>query len=271
MQVSPQGFLTIDGARLEYAHAGPQPCVAPVLVLLHEGLGSRDLWGDFAQRLQAATGAGVFSYSRGGYGKSDPVALPRPLDYMQHEALRVLPQVLDAIGARRIILVGHSDGASIATIYAGGVQDHRVRGLSLIAPHFICEDASVRAIKQARQEYDSGGLRAKLAKHHAHPDIAFNGWCGAWLDPAFRAFDISESLAYIRVPVQIVQGSQDAYGTARQIEIAQEECYCPVDPVWLEGIGHAPHREAPDASLAAIAEFVNRLLAGHGEGRMGAA
>src|SRR3954468_5058107 len=124
---------------------GPAPEDAPTLVLLHEGLGSTALWGDFPERLAAATGAGVFAYSRTGYGASSPAALPRPLDYMHVEAFEVLPNILDAIGFRRGILLGHSDGASIATIYAGGVQDHRVRGLALIAPHFVVEDISVRS------------------------------------------------------------------------------------------------------------------------------
>src|SRR6516164_704323 len=144
------GFLNINGADLEYRMIGPAPDQAPTIVMLHEGLGSAGLWGDFPEKLQAATGAGVFVYSRAGYGASTPVKLPRPLDYMQIEALDVLPKLLDAIGFRRGILVGHSDGASIATIYAGSVQDHRIRGLVLIAPHFFVEDVSVASIAQAR-------------------------------------------------------------------------------------------------------------------------
>src|SRR5215467_7156038 len=125
------GFLDIGKQRLEYRFIGPRADKAPTLVLLHEGLGSAALWGDFPEKLQAATGAGVFVYSRAGYGASSPVTLPRPLDYMQREALDVLPKLLDAIGFRRGILVGHSDGASIAAIYAGGAQDHRLRALAL--------------------------------------------------------------------------------------------------------------------------------------------
>src|SRR5579871_4616989 len=143
MTLSPSGFLRIGDHDLEYRMIGPAPLHAPTIVMLHEGLGSAALWGDFPQSLQAATGMGVFVYSRAGYGASSPVKLPRPLDYMSREALDVLPAVLDRIGFQRGILLGHSDGASIAAIYAGGTPDHRLRGLVLIAPHFIVEDVSV--------------------------------------------------------------------------------------------------------------------------------
>ena len=259
------GRLAVAGTELEDRMIGPRPDAAPTLVLLHEGLGSVGRWGAFPEALAQATGAGVFVFSRAGYGRSDPAPLPRPLDYMQREALETLPRLLAAIGFRRGLLIGHSDGASIATIYAGGVQDHRIRGLSLVAPHFIVEDVTVAAIRAAQAAYETGDLAPRLARWHDHADIAFHGWCDAWLDPAFRAFDISEALAYIRVPVQIVQGEADPYGSTRQIEIAREECYCPVDVTLLPGIGHAPHRDAAAATLAAIAGFANHILAGHGE------
>jgi pimeloyl-ACP methyl ester carboxylesterase len=262
------GLLDIAGARLEYRRWGPSPSVAPTIVLLHEGLGCLGLWGEFPARLAAATGAGVFAYSRAGYGASSPVDLPRPLTYMHHEALEVLPRVLTAIGFRRGILAGHSDGASIATIYAGGVQDHRVRGVSLIAPHFFTEDSGVAEIARAKVAYQSGDLKTKLARWHSNVDNAFRGWNEAWLDPEFRKWDIREYLAYIRVPVQIVQGAQDQYGTMRQIEVAEAECYCPVDVTLLPGVRHAPHRDAPDATLAAMTEFIDRILKFHHEGDM---
>jgi pimeloyl-ACP methyl ester carboxylesterase len=263
-------MLQIGSAELEYRMIGPQPHEAPTLVMLHEGLGSVGQWGDFPDRLATATSAGVFVFSRAGYGQSTPMPLPRPLTYMHDEALDVLPKLLDAIGFRRGILIGHSDGASIATIYAGGVQDHRVRGLSLIAPHFVVEDVSIASIAAAKQAYESTDLRDKLARWHKHVDVAFRGWNEAWLDPEFRKWDISESLAYIRVPVQIVQGEADQYGTPRQIEIAKDECYCPVDVTLLPGIGHAPHREAPNRTLIAVSDFVNRILHLHGEGALAA-
>src|SRR6201746_1760954 len=144
--LSPSGFLTIGASDLEYRMIGPAPDDAPTIVMLHEGLGSAGLWGDFPEKLQAATDFGVFVYSRAGYGASSPVTLPRPLDYMHVEALEVLPRLLDAIGFHRGLLLGHSDGASIAAIYAGAHQDHRVQGVAMIAPHFVVEDVSVASI-----------------------------------------------------------------------------------------------------------------------------
>jgi pimeloyl-ACP methyl ester carboxylesterase len=254
------GFLHIDGSDLEYRMIGPAPDAAPTIVMLHEGLGCSALWGDFPEKLQAATGSGVFVYSRAGYGASSPVTLPRPLDYMQREALSVLPKLLETIGFRRGMLLGHSDGASIAAIYAGGVQDHRVRALVLIAPHFFVEDVSVKSIADIRTSYETTGLREKLARWHTNVDNAFYGWNRAWLDPQFRNWDISDYLAYIRVPVAIIQGAADQYGTIRQVEIASEECYCPVDVTILAGAGHSPHREAPGGTLDAILEFTNAVL-----------
>jgi pimeloyl-ACP methyl ester carboxylesterase len=268
--LQPAGMLRVGSAELEYRMVGPLPHDAPTLVFLHEGLGSVGQWGDFPDRVATATNAGAFIYSRAGYGQSSPVPLPRPLTYMHDEALQILPELLDAIGFRRGLLIGHSDGASIATIYTGSVQDHRIRGLSLIAPHFVVEDVSISSIAAAKRSYESTDLREKLARWHRDVDVAFRGWNAAWLDPEFRDWDISESLAYIRVPVQIVQGEADRYGTMRQIEIAKEECYCPVDVTVLAGVGHAPHREAPNRTLIAVCDFVNRILHLHGEGALAA-
>src|ERR1700739_2105406 len=195
------GFLRIGASDLEYRMIGPAPADAPTIVMLHEGLGSAGLWGDFPDRLQEATRAGVFVYSRAGYGASSPVRLPRAIDYMHREALDVLPKLLAQIGFRRGILVGHSDGASIAAIYAGGVQDHRIRALALIAPHFIVEDIGVASIAEIKTAYETTNLREKLARWHKDVDNAFYGWNGAWLDLEFRNWDISEYLAYIRVAV----------------------------------------------------------------------
>ena len=260
MILSPTGFLRIGAADLEYRMLGPAPDAAPTIVMLHEGLGSVGLWGDFPEKLQAATGCGVFAYSRAGYGASSPVPLPRPLDYMHIEAADVLPNVLETIGFRRGLLLGHSDGASIAAIYAGSRQDHRVKGIVLIAPHFIVEDISVQSIAGIRVTYETTGLKAKLARWHKDVDKAFYGWNDAWLDPKFRGWDISEYLAYIRVPVAVIQGERDPYGTLRQVEIAKEECYCPVDVTVVPGAGHQPHREAPGATLHAIAAFASAVL-----------
>jgi pimeloyl-ACP methyl ester carboxylesterase len=268
--LNPSGFLKIGAADLEYRMIGPAPADAPTIVMLHEGLGSAALWGDFPDRLQQATGAGVFVYSRAGYGASSPAALPRPLDYMSIEALEILPDLLDKIGFRRGLLLGHSDGASIAAIYAGGAADHRVRGVVMIAPHFIVEDMGVAAIAETRKAYETAGLKPKLARWHSHVDNTFYGWSDAWLDPKFRNWDISEYLAYIRVPVAILQGADDQYGTIRQIEIAREECYCPVDVTIIPRAGHSPHREAPETTLHLITEFAERILYFH-EGSAGRA
>src|SRR6202163_1346221 len=260
---APSGFLNIGASDLEYRMIGPAPDDAPTIVMLHEGLGSAGLWGDFPDRLQAATSAGVLVYSRAGYGASTPATLPRPLDYMHIEALEILPDLLDKIGFRRGLLLGHSDGASIAAIYAGGVADHRVRAVAMIAPHFIVEDVSVTSIAEIKRAYETSGLKAKLARWHKDVDNAFYGWNGAWLDPKFRSWDISEYLAYIRVPVAVLQGADDQYGTIRQIEIAREECYCPVDVTIIPAAGQSPHREAPGATLDVITEFATRILHVH--------
>jgi pimeloyl-ACP methyl ester carboxylesterase len=260
MALSPSGFLHINDSDLEYRLIGPGPDQAPTIVMLHEGLGSAALWGDFPEKLQASTGAGVLVYSRSGYGGSTPVQLPRPLDYMHIEAFEVLPKLLDAIGFRRGLLLGHSDGASIAAIYAGGIADHRINGVAMIAPHFIVEDVSVASIADIKTAYEAGELKAKLKRWHKDVDNAFYGWNDAWLNPKFRDWDISEYLAYIRVPIAILQGADDQYGTIRQIEIARQECYCPVDVTILAGAGHSPHREAPGATLDAITEFTKAVL-----------
>jgi pimeloyl-ACP methyl ester carboxylesterase len=254
------GFLSINGQNLEYRMIGPRPGAAPTLVMLHEGLGCVGLWGDFPDRLQQATGAGVFVYSRAGYGQSSPVTLPRPLTYMHDEARVTLPALLGAIGFRDGLLIGHSDGASIATIYAGSHQDHRLRGLVLIAPHFFTEDAGIASIRDAKTAYETTDLRTKLARWHKEPDNAFYGWNGAWLDPDFRKWDITEELGYIRVPVLIVQGEGDQYGTVKQIEVAERDCYCPVEVALLPGAKHLPQREAPELTLGTISVFVNHVL-----------
>jgi pimeloyl-ACP methyl ester carboxylesterase len=244
---------------LETLTLGPSPDEAPTLVMLHEGLGCIALWRDFPRRLAEATGFGVFSYSRAGYGGSDAAPLPRPLDYMTREALETLPSLLDAIGLRRGVLVGHSDGASIAAIYAGSLEDFRVRGLALIAPHVFTEESGLAAIAAARRAYESGDLRARLAKYHRHVDAAFRGWNDAWLDPGFKTWNIADAVAYWRVPALVIQGDADPYGTLAQIREIESRSYAPVDVEILENCGHAPHSERPEATLAAIADFCARL------------
>ena len=259
MSVAAEGFIEIGASRLEYRMVGPHPDEAATFVLLHEGLGSVGLWGDFPDRLAAATGLGVFAYSRAGYGRSSASVMPRRISFMHEEARDVLPLVLDAIGLRRGVLLGHSDGASIATIYAGSVADHRIGGLVLLAPHFFTEAFGVAEIARMRALYATGDLRAKLARWHQDPDNAFYSWSGPWLDPEFRKWDITEELAHIRVPMLIIQGEDDQYGTLDQVETAKQACQCPLETVILPGVRHIPHREAAEETLRAIVDFTARL------------
>jgi len=266
MTLADAGFIDLPPLRLEYRMIGPRPDAAPTIVMLHEGLGSVSLWGSFADDIAAATGAGVFVYSRAGYGKSTGAKLPRTTAFLNEEARDVLPHVLERIGFQRGLLLGHSDGASIATIYAGSVQDHRIRGLVLIAPHFFTEEMGLAEIARAGKSFASGALREKLGRWHDDVDTAFRSWNEPWLNLEFRKWDITEALGYIRVPILIVQGDRDQYGTLKQIETANEECFCPVETAILPGIRHVPYREAPEATLAIVADFINRLLRDHNEG-----
>lgn len=269
MTLPDSGFLDLAPLRLEYRMIGPRPEVAPTIVMLHEGLGCVGLWGSFPDQVAAATGAGVFVYSRAGYGNSSPGHLPRAISFLQEEACEVLPRLLDAIGFQRGLLLGHSDGASIAAIYAGTVQDHRVRGLVLMAPHFFTEESGLAEIHRARDAFYSGILREKLKRWHADVDCAFRSWNEPWLNPDFRKWDITEALGYIRVPILVIQGEADQYGTLAQVEAARQECFCPVETVVLPGVRHVLHREAPGPTLDAVAAFINRLLLNHQEGELG--
>jgi pimeloyl-ACP methyl ester carboxylesterase len=255
------GRIDIDGVGLETRWIGPGPEIAPTILLLHEGLGCVDMWRGFPSQLAEATSCGVALYSRAGYGRSDPCRLPRPLTYMQDEARDVVPKLLDAIGFRHGLLLGHSDGASIATAYLGQRQDQRVRGLVLMAPHFFVEEMGLASIAKAREAYAKGELRARLARYHgANVDCAFRGWNDAWLDPEFRAWDIRDRIAHVRVPMLIVQGAGDEYGTIAQIDAARQRACCPVEVALLGDCGHAPHLQRPAETLAAIGEFARRML-----------
>ncbi|MGJ8556124.1 MAG: alpha/beta fold hydrolase [Sulfitobacter geojensis] len=256
---APQERAQVNGTALEYACWGPSPDQAPTLVLLHEGLGSVAQWKDVPQALADATGFGVFAYSRAGYGASDPVSLPRPLDYMSREAEDNLGAVMDAAGIKQVVLLGHSDGATIATLYAGSVSDMRVRGLILIAPHFFAEPDGLAAIRAAGKAYGEGDLRSKLAKYHANVDVAFHGWHDAWIDPAFAKWNVADAIDHLRIPVLAIQGRDDPYGTLAQIDEIETRIYSPVETLILDGCGHAPHLEQADATLAEISEFCARL------------
>lgn len=256
---SPTAPVTVDGVALEYACHGPAPDAAPTIVMLHEGLGCVALWRNFPARVAARTGMGVFVYSRQGHGRSDPARLPRPLDFMTREATGVVPPLLDAIGFRRGILFGHSDGATIAAIHAGSVGDHRVRGLILMAPHFFTEPMGLAEIERAREAFASTDLKERMARYHDDPEGAFRGWNDVWLDPGFRAWNVADVINHIRVPVLAIQGRDDQYGTLAQIAEVEERCPAPVETAILDDCRHAPHLEQPDHTLDAVTEFIARL------------
>jgi len=254
--------MVAGGHRLEFSWHGPGPGDAPTLVFLHDGIGCAATWRDFPAALVRKTGCGALVYSRVGYGGSDPVALPRPLTYMHDEGFDALPEVLDAAGVRTAFLVGHSDGGSIALLHSSTPRAlPRVRGLLLEAPHVFCEEVTVRAIEQARDEYLRGDLRARLARHHGeNVDCAFWGWNRAWLDPGFRAWNIEDCLPAIPVPALVVQGLEDPYGTLLQVEAIERQYGGPFRRCILERCGHSPHRDQRERTLSAMAVFVRELF-----------
>jgi len=254
-----RGTLQANGKTLEYQCRGPAPDKAATIVLLHEGLGCAALWRDLPAKLAKATGYGVFVYSRVGYGQSDLADLPRPLDYMTREAVDVLPEVLNAIGFQRGILMGHSDGATIAAIYAGSVQDHRLRGIILMAPHFFTEPMGLAEIAKTRDLYSNGDLRDRMAKYHRDPENTFRGWNDIWLHPAFANWDVAEVIDYLRIPTLAIQGRDDPYGTLAQIDAVETQSYAPVETLILPDCGHAPHFDQPQAVLNTVAAFAQRL------------
>ena len=207
----PEITLVVNGIALEYACYGPPPDQALTMVMLHEGLGCVSLWRDFPQQVADATGMGVFVYSRQGYGHSDPETLPRPLNFMTREAVDVLPAVLAQIGFQQGILFGHSDGATIAAIYAGSVVDQKVRGLILMAPHFFTEPGGLAEIGKAHKGFASGDMPKRMGKYHRDPVATFHGWADAWLDPGFARWNVAEVIDHICVPVLAIQGKQDQY------------------------------------------------------------
>lgn len=262
-QESHSGFLDIDGDSLEYRWIAARDRNAPSLVFLHEGLGSVSLWRDFPDAVAEATGCGALVYSRRGYGQSSPVPLPRPVRYMHDEGLDILPKVLDAAGLKRVILVGHSDGASISLIHAGGADPQgRVRGLILEAPHVFNEEVCVASIREAKTAYETTDLRDRLARYHgANVDVAFWGWNRVWLDPDFWHWNIEEYLPAVTVPVIVIQGEQDEYGTAAQYQAIERQVAGPCEVVVLPDCRHSPHRDQRDLTLAAMTRFIDGLRA----------
>ena len=243
----------IAGGRLETLDL-PGDDRVPALVLLHEGLGSVRLWKDFPAALAEATGARVVAFSRFGHGDSDPPPRPRTPRFMHEEAREVLPAVLDALDIAEPVLVGHSDGASIALIHAAG---HPVRGVVAMAPHVFVEDMCLDGIRRTRAVYETGGLRVRMARHHRDPDAAFYGWNDVWLDPAFPDWTIEDVLPDITCPLLLIQGEHDQYGTMAQLDAIESLANGPVERVHLQ-CRHAPHLEAPGETLAATASFVSQ-------------
>ncbi|MEQ9813347.1 MAG: alpha/beta hydrolase [Azospirillaceae bacterium] len=251
-------FTTVLGHRLEYERIEATRPGLPPLVLLHEGLGSIALWKDFPQKLARATGAQTTVFSRYGYGNSDPLAGRRGVDYMHREGLEALPAFLDTLDIERPVLIGHSDGASIALIHAGGTA-RPVAGLILEAPHVFVEDLTVDSIAQAKTVYETTDLARKLGRYHADVDNVFWGWNDIWLDPAFRAWNIEEYLPAVTVPVLIIQGEDDEYGTVAQCHAIEAEAGGPVETVLLPDCRHSPHRDQETATLQAMTRFISRL------------
>ncbi|MFK5977419.1 MAG: alpha/beta hydrolase [Rhizobiaceae bacterium] len=254
-----RGTIRTGDKNLEYACHGPAPDAARTIVVLHEGLGCTDLWRTFPEKLSKATGYGVFVYSRVGYGRSDPANLPRPLDYMTREAVEVLPKILDQIGFQNGVLMGHSDGATIAAICAGSIEDHRIRALILMAPHFFTEPDGLAEIAKAKAAYDEGELKQRMAKYHNDPDNTFRGWNDAWLHPDFKNWNVAEVIDYLRIPVLAIQGKEDQYGSYAQIKEIDDRIYSPIDIVMLDDCRHSPQNDQPENTLNAIADFVSKL------------
>ena len=252
-------FVTVQGHRLEYRRIAATHPRRPTLVFLHEGLGSVSLWRDFPDRVAAATGCGTVVYSRYGYGRSDVIIAPHRMDYMHREALDVLPELLEKLGIDDPLLVGHSDGASIALIYAGAVR--RLRGLVAMAPHVFVEDISVKSIAEAKITFETTDLPQKLARHHADPAKTFYGWNDIWLHPEFREWNIESFLPQVHCPVLAIQGKNDEYGTMRQVDAIAAQCDGPVEIVKLDDCKHSPHRDQQQATLDAIVRFVESILA----------
>lgn len=257
--MSKNGFIVIEGHNLEIACRMTNPD-RPTLVFLHEGLGCVQMWRDFPETIAAATRCNLLVYSRLGYGASDPAALPRRVSYMHDEGLKVLPAVLTKLNVGKHILIGHSDGGSIALINGGGIRSGNLLGIITEAAHVFNEDLSVKSIAEAKIAYQTTGLRAKLAKHHAHVDNAFWGWNDIWLHPDFRQWNIEEYLPLINVPVLAIQGVDDQYGTLAQVEAIVTGVGGSVEKQLIPDCMHTPHKEQPEVTSKIVIDFIKRQI-----------
>jgi len=247
--------MLIAGHELDVLRIEPQRTGAATLIFLHEGLGSAGLWRDFPAILAERTGCGAIVYSRYGNGFSEPLSETRETRYMHDEALVVLPALLKALDINDAVLVGHSDGASIAIIFASEHPD-AVRGAILEAPHVFVEDLSVRSIAAIRAEYESGDLRARMRRHHTDADRTFYGWNDIWLAPAFRDWNIETYAAHLRAPILAIQGNDDEYGTFAQIESLTRLSTRSTDRLLLSHCGHSPHRDRAALTLSVSTAWI---------------
>jgi pimeloyl-ACP methyl ester carboxylesterase len=252
-------FVTVCSHRIEYERVVVTRADRPTLVFLHEGLGSVAMWRDFPSRVAHATNCNALVYSRYGYGSSEPLREPRTVSYMHDEALATLPELLDQLAIDRPILVGHSDGGSIALIHAGGAR-RPVGGLVLMAPHVLVEDISIASIAAAKVTYVTSDLRAKLAPYHADVDSAFWGWNRIWLHPDFRRWNIEDYLPRVSCPVIAMQGEDDEYGSMEQLARIGRQA-ADVELLILKDCRHSPHRDQPEAVMEAMTAFVDRITA----------
>ena len=251
-------YVSIDGCRLEYRWHGPRPGEAPTIVFLHEGLGSITQWRDFPAALCERTRCGGLVYNRQGYGGSDPFGALSP-DFMHHEALDVLPRLLEAFDVTQPVLFGHSDGGSIALIHAGS-SSIPPAGLIVEAPHAFVEDVTVARIAALRESYSSSPLRARLERHHGrNVDRLFDAWTTTWLSGEFRAWNIEEHLPAIKSRVLVIQGRDDEYGTLKQVHAIKAAVSGPVEALVLDACGHAPHMDQRDAVMDAAVAWLQQL------------
>lgn len=266
METQKPAFLMprVGDVQLEVRHIeGDQPTLAP-LVFLHEGLGSVKMWGqrghDWPEALCRATGRTGWVYSRQGYGESDPIpdvrgsGRHRP-DYMHREALQRLPALLEVLGIQKPVLVGHSDGATIALIHAA---HHPVTACVAMAPHAFVEAVALDSITQARQAYETQGLRERLSRYHRDVDNAFWQWNDVWLSEAFRSFDIRQECRAIRTPLMLIQGLNDEYGTLDQLDELSSACPH-AERLELPACGHSPHRDQPSRLTEALSAWLKPL------------
>lgn len=256
---SPSAFVNVRGRSLEYRRIAAA-ADSPTLVFLHEGLGSISQWRDFPARIVAGTGLPAIVYARYGHGQSEVLQQPHGVDFMHREALESLPEFLRQLGIERPILIGHSDGASIALIYAGA--GHPLQGLVAMAPHVFVEDISIQGIVAAKRAFETTDLPQKLARHHRDPLKTFYGWNDVWLAPEFRGWNIEGFLPAIKCPLLAIQGQDDEYGRMAQVDAIARQVSGPVEVLKLEHCAHSPHQDQPEIVAKAIVEFVKRCVGG---------